>query len=62
MERDPAAAPRVPEDGNVDDGLSFCWVEYVNHKFNYMYEKIYFPLYEWCVLSYYSYIYMYSLK
>jgi len=23
MERDPAAAPRVPEDDNVDDGLSF---------------------------------------
>ena len=37
---------------------SFCWIEDVNHKFNYMYEQIYFPLCEWCVLSYYTYIYI----
>jgi len=27
------------------------WIENVNNRFNYMYELIYFPSCEWCVLS-----------
>ena len=38
---------------------SFCWLKEVNNKFNYMYEQIYFPLCEWYVMSYYTYIYIY---
>jgi len=36
----------------------FFRIENVNHRFNYMYELIYFPSCEWRVLSYYIYIYI----
>jgi len=51
-------------------GRELCFVNQLLHswfhdsfvelnKFNYMYEQIYFPLCEWCVLSYYTYTYIY---
>ena len=44
---------------SIVGSIILFWIEYVNHRFNYTYELIYFPLCEWCVLSYYTYIYIY---